>query len=97
MTTYQQYLNYIYKNYTMHFNVYFLSIFMYMYEVTSQSVYIYIYICMYIIDEAERKLNQNFKLEFQFCTTCPKLFILKEFYFLILESNVGPHHKYLSK
>ena len=23
---------------------------------------------------------------------CPKLFILKEFYFLILESNVGPHH-----
>ena len=24
---------------------------------------------------------------------CPKLFILKEFYFLILELNVGPHHK----
>ena len=23
---------------------------------------------------------------------CPKLFILKEFYFLILESNVEPHH-----
>ena len=23
---------------------------------------------------------------------CPKLFILKEFYFLIFESNVGPHH-----
>ena len=22
---------------------------------------------------------------------CPKLFILKYFYFLILESNVGPH------
>ena len=28
---------------------------------------------------------------------CPKLFILKEFYFLILESNVEPHHRYLSK
>ena len=28
---------------------------------------------------------------------CPKLFILKELYFLILESNVGPHHKYSSK
>ena len=28
---------------------------------------------------------------------CPKLFILKEFYFLILESNVVPHHKYSSK
>ena len=27
----------------------------------------------------------------------PKLFIPKEFYFLILESNVGPHHKYSSK
>ena len=24
----------------------------------------------------------------------PKLFILKEFYFLILKSNVGPHYKY---
>ena len=22
---------------------------------------------------------------------CPKLFIFKDFYFLILESNVGPH------
>ena len=28
---------------------------------------------------------------------CPKLFIFKEFYFLILESNVGSHHKYSSK
>ena len=28
---------------------------------------------------------------------CPKLFIFKEFYILILESNVGPHHKYSSK
>ena len=27
----------------------------------------------------------------------PKLFILKEFYFLILESNVRPYYKYLSK
>ena len=26
-----------------------------------------------------------------------KLFILKVFYFLILELNVGPHHKYSSK
>ena len=26
----------------------------------------------------------------------PKLFIFKEFYFLILESNVKPHHKYSS-
>ena len=37
------------------------------------------------------------KLEFQFCVMCPKLFILEEFYFLILESNVRPHHKYSSK
>ena len=28
---------------------------------------------------------------------CSKLFILKEFYFLILESNVGPYYKYSSK
>ena len=28
---------------------------------------------------------------------CSKLFILKEFYFLILELNVGPHHKYSSE
>ena len=28
---------------------------------------------------------------------CLKLFILKEFYFLILESNMGPHHKFSSK
>ena len=27
---------------------------------------------------------------------CPKLFILKWFYFLILESNMGPHHKLLN-
>ena len=26
-----------------------------------------------------------------------KLFILKEFYFLIVESNVEPHHKYSFK
>ena len=50
-----------------------------------------------IIEEAERNLNKNFKLEFQFCVMYPILFILKEFYFLILESHVGPHHKYLSK
>ena len=28
---------------------------------------------------------------------CPKLFILKEFYFIILKSSVGPYHKYSSK
>ena len=28
---------------------------------------------------------------------CHKLFILKEFYFLILEPNVGPHDKYSFK
>ena len=28
---------------------------------------------------------------------CLKLFILKEFYFLILESNVETHHKNISK
>ena len=50
-----------------------------------------------IIGEVERNSNQNSKLEFQFCAMCPKLFILKELYFLILESNVGPHHKYSSK
>ena len=47
-----------------------------------------------IIGKTERNSNQNYKLEFQFCAMCPKLFILKEFYFLILESNVGPYHKY---
>ena len=28
---------------------------------------------------------------------CYKLFILKEFYFLVLESNMVPHHKYSFK
>ena len=28
---------------------------------------------------------------------CLKLFILEEFYFLILELNMGLHHKYSSK
>ena len=28
---------------------------------------------------------------------CPKLFILKEFYFLILELNMKLHHKYSFK
>ena len=70
----------------------------------STNLYIYIYI---IIDEAERNSNYigeiernsnyNSKLEFQFNAMCHKLFIFNEFYFLILESNVGPHHKYLSK
>ena len=50
-----------------------------------------------IIGKVERNSNYNFKLEFQFCTMCPKLFILKELYFLILESNLGLHHKYSSK
>ena len=61
------------------------------------SIYIIIIIIIIIIGEAERNLNYNSKLEFQFCAMCPKLFILKEFYFLILESNVGSHHKYSSK
>ena len=60
-------------------------------------IYIYIYIYIYIIGEIERNLNYNFKLEFQFCVMYPILFILKEFYFLILESNVRSHHKYSSK
>ena len=28
---------------------------------------------------------------------CPKLFIFREFYILILKSNVEPHYKYSSK
>ena len=56
--------------------------------------YIYIY---KIIGKVERNSNWNSKLEFQFCAMCPKLFILKEFCFLILESNMRPHHKYSSK
>ena len=61
---------------------------------SNSSIYIIIII---IIGETERNLNKNFKLEFQFCAMYPILFILKEFNFLILESHVGPHHKYLSK
>ena len=60
-------------------------------------IYIYIIIIIIIIDEIERNLNYNFKLKFQFCVMCPKLCILKKFYFLILKSNVDPHHKYSSK
>ena len=57
------------------------------------NLYIYIY---------NNRWNwEKFKLEFQirvqFCVMCPKLFIIKEFYFLILESNMKPHHKYSSK
>ena len=55
---------------------------------------IYIY---KIIGETERNSNQNSKLEFQFCVVCPKLFTLKEFYFFILELNMGPYYKYSSK
>ena len=54
---------------------------------------IYIYNNMWNLE----KLKLEFQIRFQFCTMCPKLFILKEFYFLILESNVGLHHKYSSK
>ena len=50
-----------------------------------------------IIGEAERNSNKNSKLEFQFYSMCSKLFILKEFYLLILESNVRPYYKYSSK
>ena len=49
------------------------------------------------ISKTERNSNYYSKLEFKFCVIYPKLFILKEFYFLILESNMGPHHKYSSK
>ena len=59
----------------------------------SKSIYLYIYI---IIDEIERNSNYNSKLEFKFCAICPKLYILKKFYLLNLESNVIPHHKYSS-
>ena len=50
-----------------------------------------------IIGKAERNSNYNSKLEFQFCAMCLKLFILKEFYFLILELNVRSYHRYSSK
>ena len=45
-----------------------------------------LYIIIIIISEVERNSNYNFKLKFQFCAMCSKLFIFKEFYFLILES-----------
>ena len=61
-------------------------------QLTPKSKSIYI-----IIGKVKRNSNKNSKLEFQFCTICPKLFILKEFYFLILESNMGLHHKYSFK
>ena len=60
----------------------------------------FLYIIIIIISEVERNSNYNSKLKFQFCAMCSKLFklfILKEFYFLILESNMRPHHKYSSK
>ena len=58
----------------------------------SKSIYI-------IIGKVKRNSNYNTKLEFEydFCAVCPKLFIFKEIYFLILKSNVRPHHKYSSK
>ena len=37
---YKKYLNYICKNYTIHLNVYLLSIFMHMHEVTSKYILI---------------------------------------------------------
>ena len=60
-------------------------------------MYPWSYKLVIIIGEVKRNSNYNSKLEFQFCVMCPKLFILKEFYFLILESNVRPHHKHSSK
>ena len=79
---------------------------MVMFSLGGKSTNLYIYIII-IIDEAERNSNYigeiernsnyNSKLEFQFNAMCPKIFIFNEFNFLILESNVGPHHKYLSK
>ena len=61
------------------------------------TTHIIIIIIIIIIGEIERNSNQNSTLEFQFFAMCPKLFILKEFYFLILESNMGSHHKYSFK
>ena len=84
---YQQYLNYTQELYYTFYCIS-LSVSMHMHVVTSQYI---------IIGEAERKSNQNSKLEFKFCVMCPKLFNLKDFYFLILESNVRSHHKYSSK
>ena len=40
------------------------------------------------------KIQLDFTIEVQFCAMCPKLFIFREFHFLIFEPNVGPHHKY---
>ena len=50
-----------------------------------------------VFQELVHQVLEKIKLEFQFYNMCPKLFILKEFYFLILESNVRLYHKYSSK
>ena len=43
------------------------------------------------------KLKLEFQIRVSICDMCLKLFILKEFYFLILESNMRPYHKYSFK
>ena len=50
-----------------------------------------------VMSDDKKKIQIAPKLKFQFCAMCPKLFILKEFYFLLLELNVRPHHKYSFK
>ena len=59
------------------------------------------FIYIYIEREREREREREFKenpfrsiIEVQFCTMYPKLFIFREFYFLILELIGGPHHIY---
>ena len=44
-----------------------------------------------------KKIPLDSTIEVQLYVICPKLFIFRKFYFLILKSNVEPHHKYLSK
>ena len=59
------------------------------------SVYLYIYI--YILYWNWEKIKLEFQIRISILRMCTKLFILKEFYFLILELNVGSHHKYSYK
>ena len=62
------------------------------------NIYIYIYIYVIYINRLNlEKIQLNFTIEVEFCIICPKLFIFREFYFLIFELNIRSHHKYLSK
>ena len=58
------------------------------------SLLIYIYIYWQNLE----KIQLDFTIKVQFCAMYPKLFIFRgSFIFLILELNVGPHHKYSFK